>query len=256
MADRTSRRTFLRTTGVAAIGVGVGGPMLAALASGVVEDEPTGTRWALVIDTKKCRKEDGCEDCVAACHSTHNVPDIGTEKEAVKWIWKEPYYKAFPGQVQRHMQEGLKEMPSIVLCNHCENPPCVRVCPTGSTWKREDGVVMMDMHRCIGCRYCIVACPYGSRSFNWRDPDPYIDKETFNNDYPTRTKGVVEKCNLCAERLAKGQIPKCAEVCEHGAIVFGDVNDPNSDVRKLLSTERTIRRKPALGTDPHVFYIV
>jgi molybdopterin-containing oxidoreductase family iron-sulfur binding subunit len=136
------------------------------------------------------------------------------------------------------------------------------VCPTQATWKREDGIVMMDMHRCIGCRYCIVGCPYGSRSFNWRDPRPNLKRDengepVTNPDFPTRTKGVVEKCNFCADRMAKGEkTPSCVAQCPHGALVFGDVNDPNSEVRKILREQYTLRRKVSLGTKPHVFYIL
>jgi molybdopterin-containing oxidoreductase family iron-sulfur binding subunit len=149
-----------------------------------------------------------------------------------------------------------------VLCNHCDNPPCVLVCPTQATWRREsDGIIMMDQHRCIGCRYCVAACPYGSRSFNFSTPfpRPLEKQQPTNPDYPTRTKGVVEKCNFCAERLAKGLAPKCVESCKKegaGALTFGDLNDPESEVRKILATTFTVRRKPDLGTNPQIFYVV
>ncbi|HJW74516.1 MAG TPA: 4Fe-4S dicluster domain-containing protein, partial [Thermoleophilia bacterium] len=152
---------------------------------------------------------------------------------------------------------GLKERPTLVLCNHCENPPCVRVCPTESTWRRDDGIVMMDEHRCIGCRYCVTACPYGARSFNWEDPRPHIVGEP--TEYPTRTKGVVEKCTFCAERLAVGKRPLCVEACEGigcGALVFGDLGDPSSAVSALVRGGEMGRRKAGLGTSPHVFYIL
>jgi Fe-S-cluster-containing dehydrogenase component len=135
----------------------------------------------------------------------------------------------------------------------------VRVCPTQATWKRDDGIVMMDMHRCIGCRYCMAACPYGSRSFNWKNPWENADgtkQAVPNPQFPTRTRGVVEKCNLCSERLARGEIPKCVEACRHGALTFGDASDPTSEVRKLLASRYSIRRKVHLGTEPHVFYLV
>jgi molybdopterin-containing oxidoreductase family iron-sulfur binding subunit len=113
---------------------------------------------------------------------------------------------------------------------------------------------MMDWHRCIGCRYCIVACPYGSRSFNWTDPRPHIPNMT--TEYPTRMRGVVEKCTFCEERVAKGRLPACVEVCTNDEIVFGDLNDPESKVRHLLAERLAIRRKPDLGTHPEVYYIV
>ncbi len=113
---------------------------------------------------------------------------------------------------------------------------------------------MMDYHRCIGCRYCMAACPYGSRSFNWVDPRPFI--KDINLDYPTRTKGVVEKCNFCEERLAKGLLPACVEACQHKALIFGNLEDPRSEIRERLSSHYTIRRKPGLGTEPKVYYLI
>jgi molybdopterin-containing oxidoreductase family iron-sulfur binding subunit len=191
---------------------------------------------------------------IEACNKIHNVPvNITDKKHEVKWIWSEEFKHAFPLTDNIYVNEKVKHLPFLVLCNQCENPPCVRVCPTQATFKRDDGIVMMDFHRCIGCRFCMAACPYGSRSFNFKDPRPYI--EEINPDFPTRTKGVVEKCNFCAERLAVGKIPACAEV-SNGAITFGDLSDPESDVRKLLNENYAIRRKPNLGTGPSVYYIV
>ncbi len=128
------------------------------------------------------------------------------------------------------------------------------VCPTQATWKRDDGIVMMDWHRCIGCRYCIAACPYGSRSFNWRDPRPFIEEQ--DPDFPTRTRGVVEKCTFCDERLAKGKLPACVEACNENCLIFGDLENADSDVRKILEKRHSIRRKPGLGTQPEVYYLV
>ncbi|HIJ59758.1 MAG TPA: 4Fe-4S dicluster domain-containing protein, partial [Nitrospirae bacterium] len=121
------------------------------------------------------------------------------------------------------------------------------------TFKRPDGIVMMDMHRCIGCRFCMAGCPYGARSFNFKDPRPFIKE--INPEFPARMKGVVEKCTLCYELLAVGKQPACAEH-SNGAIVFGDLKDPNSEVRKLIASNFTIRRKPDLGTGPSVFYVI
>jgi len=113
---------------------------------------------------------------------------------------------------------------------------------------------MMDWHRCIGCRYCMVACPYGSRSFNWADPRPYIAR--LSPDFPTRSKGVVEKCTFCYERLEKGQSPACVEACTEKAMAFGDLEDPRSEVRRLLEARYGIRRRPELGTQPEIYYLV
>jgi molybdopterin-containing oxidoreductase family iron-sulfur binding subunit len=186
----------------------------------------------------------------------HNVPDFGNPKDEVKWIWKEHYAEAFPNQKHEHMAHDLLHEEVLVFCNHCDNPPCTRVCPTQATWKRDDGIVMMDWHRCIGCRYCVAACPYGSRSFNWRDPRTVLDSERIDPDYPTRTRGVVEKCTFCDERLAKGQMPACVEACSNRCLVFGDLEDPDSEVRAILHERHAIRRKPGLGTQPEVYYLV
>jgi len=251
--ERPTRRTFLTKTGATVIAIGVGGPLLASAVS--TSDEGDGPRWGMVVDTRKCVARADCRECVAACHLAHNVPDIPEPAHEVKWIWKEDFEHAFTEQEHEYVPAFLRERQLPVLCNHCENPPCVRVCPTTATWKRDDGVVMMDMHRCIGCRYCTVACPYGSRSFNWKDPRPYIEK--LDPVFPTRTKGVVEKCNFCAERLARGERPACVEKCREGALTFGDIRKESSPVRKALNDAGfTIRRKAGLGTGPHVFYIV
>jgi len=242
----------------AAVGAAGTGVVGAAKARKLPQESPlAGKRWAMVVDLKKCRQQHGCEDCKIACHQTHNVPDLGNPKDEVKWIWKESFEHALHGAAHEHMGDAIKHAPIPVLCNHCDNPPCTDVCPVQATWRREkDGLVMMDWHRCIGCRYCVAACPYGSRSFNWRDPRPHIDK--IQEDFPTRTTGVVEKCTFCEARLSRGEQPACVEACAKRAkaLTFGDADDPNSEVRKLLDEHFTIRRKPELGTRPQVYYIV
>ncbi len=258
-----NRRGFLKVSGLTAVGL-AGGSVSKVFSSDedtlqLAPDAPraplTARRWAMVIDVRKCMEQENCNDCTNACHLTHNVPDFGNPKDEIKWIWKETFGHAFHDQKHEFQTEKLKHLPTLVLCNHCDNPPCVRVCPTKATYKRDkDGVVMMDWHRCIGCRYCVVACPYGSRSFNWRDPRPFI--KDMQPDFPTRTRGVVEKCTFCEERLARGQMPACVEACKHGALHFGDLEDPESEVRKLLSENYSIRRKPNLGTNPEVYYLV
>jgi molybdopterin-containing oxidoreductase family iron-sulfur binding subunit len=208
----------------------------------------------LVIDTREFESEEDIEPLVAACHSIHNVPHFKNKNHEIKWIWSEQYHNAFPGKAAQFMSEEVEHRSFLVLCNHCENPPCVRVCPTKATWKREsDGIVLMDFHRCIGCRFCMAACPFGARSFNFRDPEKFIDR--INKKYPRRMKGVVEKCNFCAERLAVGQIPACVEASD-GKLAFGDLYDPESEVRERIRTNYTIRRKQTLGTEPCVYYIV
>jgi len=249
------RRTFLKlaSLGLLAVAAKPAIDLLARteIARALGLDSTARGRLAMAIDLKACTAEAGCRDCVLACHSVHNVPDIGTAKEEVKWIREATYGQAFSGQETQYAP--LKDARVLVLCNHCDNPPCVRVCPTQATWRRDDGIVMMDYHRCIGCRYCMAACPYGSRSFNWRDPVPYIKE--INLNYPTRTKGVVEKCNFCEERLALGLQPACVDACKTGALTFGELK-PGTDIQRVLSQGYSLTRKAGLGTRPQVYYIV
>ncbi len=249
------RREFFRLAGVGAA-AGLTGSQ-AAEASSAGKGSSSGKSWAMVVDVSKCQKDEGCQDCKVACDKVHNIPDLDSIKHEIKWIWKEEFERALPGAAHEHMAKSYAHANVPILCNHCANPPCTRVCPTQATWKREsDGLVMMDWHRCIGCRYCVAACPYGSRSFNYLDPRPELDE--VNEEYPTRTKGVVEKCTFCEERLARGEEPACVEACSKRgkALVFGDLNDPHSEVRELLEDKFTIRRKPELGTRPQVYYVV
>lgn len=211
-------------------------------------------RWAMAIDVAKCEQNSNCTKCIEACHQFHNVPHFGNPKDEIKWIWKDKFHNAFITQGNQFLPKRMAHKNVLLLCNHCDNPPCTNVCPTGATWKRDDGIVMMDWHRCIGCRYCVAACPYGSRSFNWREPRPFIQQ--INPLFPTRTRGVVEKCTFCDERLARGQLPVCVEACPSKALIFGDLLDPSSEIRKILSERFSIRRKPELGTNPEVFYLV
>jgi len=257
-----NRRDFLKLAGLTALGTTGASSINASTepesnVDSHAETSTGGVRLAMVIDLRKFSKDDALiERCVKACHAAHNVPDFGDDtKNEVKWIWADDFETAFHSQEFHFIREDLKGKPTLLLCNHCDNPPCTRVCPTGATWKRDaDGIVMMDWHRCIGCRYCVVACPYGSRSFNWKDPRPAIDDIT--PDYPTRMLGVVEKCTFCEERLTRGLEPACVEACSNDEIVFGDLNDPSSKVRQLLAERMAIRRKAGLGTQPEVYYII
>ncbi len=211
-------------------------------------------KWAMLVDLNACVKKGECTDCISACHRIHNVPNFNDTNHEIKWIWTAPFSDVFPEQQHLHVNDRLSRRPVLVLCNHCESPPCVPVCPTKATFQRSDGLVMMDFHRCIGCRYCMAACPYGSRSFNWQDPRPALTK--INEAFPTRTKGVVEKCSFCDERLAKGLIPACVEACKEKGLFFGDLNNPDSRIRRILAKRFVIRRKPDLGTNPKVYYLV
>ncbi len=250
---RISRKRFLEISGLyiaAAAGERIlGGTGESSAKSG--SSKPV--RWAMAVDLVRCAQNQGCTQCIDACHRAHNVPDFPTPERRIEWIRKAEYERAFPEHDSRYQLARIKKSPVPLLCNHCENPPCVRVCPTQATWKREDGVVMMDSHRCIGCRYCMAACPYGSRSFNWSNPRAHIAE--LNSNFPARTQGVVEKCNFCEERIGEGA-PFCVESCPQGALVFGDLNDPDSALRSLLATRFAIRRKPELGSNPRIYYLV
>jgi molybdopterin-containing oxidoreductase family iron-sulfur binding subunit len=258
-----TRRDFLKKIGYAALGAGCSFPLLGAAGRmlGHGSASAGGKQWGLVIDVQKCLSDDVRRACTEACHREHNVPQIPDPEEEVKWLWSENYENAFPDQAHPYTAASLREKPVLVLCNHCTHPPCVRVCPTKATWRRkEDGIVLMDMHRCIGCRYCIAACPYGARSFNFQDPRPHIPGR-IRPEFPTRGKGVVEKCNFCAERLRDGLEPACVVAAREtpggeGALTFGDLSEPGSDVSKLLREKHTICRRLSLGTGPNVFYIV
>jgi molybdopterin-containing oxidoreductase family iron-sulfur binding subunit len=254
-----NRRVFLKIAGLTLLGFAAkpGWEVLSKMnesPSSSVPGAPNPKKWAMAVRLRKCWEEEGCRDCIDACHRTHNVPDLGKIKEEIKWIWTVPYEKVFPEHAVEFTDEAYQARPVPVLCNHCDNPPCIRYCPTRATWKREDGIVMMDFHRCIGCRYCMAGCPYGSRSFNWRDPRPFVKK--INLEFPTRTRGVVEKCNFCEERLRQGLLPACVEACKEKALVFGDLRQPDSEVRRALQNQTVFQRQPELGTKPKVYYIL
>ncbi|HEX7558953.1 MAG TPA: 4Fe-4S dicluster domain-containing protein [Usitatibacter sp.] len=250
------RRSFLKLASLAALcAAGKGSlPGLDETAEASTSQASKGVRRAMVVDLRKCLETKDCKACTEACHRAHNVPTMSDPKHEVKWIWQEPFHDVFPDENSPYVDEALTAGPALVFCNHCDNPPCARVCPTEATWKRSDGVVMMDWHRCIGCRYCMAACPYGSRSFNWEDPRPHLTQ--LNRDFPTRTKGVVEKCTFCDERLDRGELPACVVACKEKAMTFGDLNDPDSEVRRLLRSRFALRRKTSLGTQPQVYYLV
>jgi molybdopterin-containing oxidoreductase family iron-sulfur binding subunit len=278
-----NRRSFLKKAGRTALGFGCGLPLLSTGCSSLKE-EPAGegaspNQWAMVIDVRKCLQREVREECIKACNHAHNVPASSTPAREVKWIWDEAYEKAFPDQIHAQTEAALKKkygsvkmkgpLEVLVLCNHCTHPACVKVCPTAATWKRDDGIVMMDVHRCIGCRNCMVACPYGARSFNWGDAWADAEEKPPSN-YPTRSRGVVEKCTFCAERIRtsgenENPVPACVEAArrvadvpqgEHAPLTFGNLSEPDSEVSRLLGEKHAIRRRVGLGTGPNVYYII
>ncbi len=178
-----------------------------------------GKHFVMVLDLRKCI---GCQACTSVCKVENEVPE-----DQFRTFVTETEIGEFPD-----VRKGF--LPQ--LCNHCDEPACVPVCPTGATFKREDGIVVVDNEVCWGCGYCISACPYDKRYFNER----------------TQT---ADKCNFCAQRVDKGLLPACVETCIGGARVFGDINDKNSDVYKLIHTFPTSVLKEDQGTRPQVFYI-
>ncbi len=261
------RRDFIKAAGVsAALGLGAlgslelwkPGQLEASSKEKGQEHKPPKPRYVMIVDVKKMTEAD-IQKAQDACHGAHNVPDVpkvnGKPKHEIKWIWKETFEGLFAGQAHDLMDKDNKNRPMAAMCNHCANPPCVRVCPTKATFSRKDGIVAMDPHRCIGCRFCMAGCPYGSRSFNFVDPRPHIKK--WNDEYPTRTIGVVEKCSFCSERLAKGKKPACVEVLKaKQALVFGMSDDEY--IKKILNKSGAVVavRKAELSTQPSVFYIL
>ena len=208
------RRDFLKTTaGAAAIAIAPG-MLLFQPAHGNSEGASSKVRWGMLIDTTQCTQ--GCNDCVTACNKENGLSG-GTRATDSQWIRKIEIKDISTGRAT--------SLP--MMCQHCEHPPCVDVCPTQASFKRADGIVLVDKHRCIGCRYCMMACPYKARSF------VHEPLENQNPDVP-RGKGTVEACTLCVHRIDQGQIPACAEACKNKAILFGDLNDANSDIYKKV----------------------
>jgi phenylacetyl-CoA:acceptor oxidoreductase 27-kDa subunit len=213
-------------------------------------------RWGMVINLTKCTR---CHACVAACRIEHFLPLGVTWPKLIAW------------ETDQAGQE-LSTVP--VRCNQCKEAPCVEVCPAEATKKREDGIVYVDNNKCVGCRYCVIVCPYQNRTFFSKDKDPGFfpgyERTRFEKAgrklYP-HTVGTTEKCNFCMERidagLAKGlkpgvdreATPACVNTCQARALTFGDLDDPNSEISKLIKEKEGFQLHPEYGTEPSVYYI-
>ena len=199
-------------------------------------------RYGMVIDLNRCV---GCNACTLACKQAHGTPS------GVYW-----------SQVLRS-EAGVYPLAHLVftpiLCNHCSDAPCVDVCPTGATQKQENGVVVVDQGKCVGCRYCMVACPYDARSFNYRKPQGYFPDKGLTMYEQARAGehlvGTVEKCNFCIDRVQQGLLPACVQTCPAKARTFGDLDDPNSEVSQLIARRGGQQLHPELGTNPSVYYL-
>ncbi len=270
------RREFLKAAGLSAVaGLGTKGAFDLLMPGDVDASEHEGhsqhghgeeaeagpkIRWGMAIDVLQLKDRSKVDRIKAACDYEHNIPHWGNKKDEIKWIWEESYEHAFPDTHNEFLEDNVRELPFLLMCNHCDDPPCARVCPVEATFKRPDGIVAQDYHRCIGCRFCMAACPYGSRSFNWLDPRIPLKEEQaegrkLNPKFPTRMRGVVEKCTFCVELLAQGKKPACVTACPD-VMIFGNLADPDSNIRKVLRERVSLRRKLELGTKPSVFYLV
>jgi molybdopterin-containing oxidoreductase family iron-sulfur binding subunit len=235
MSDiNTQRRQFLKTSAGAAVIAIAPGMMLFQTAHGDTQEAGSKVRWGMLIDTNQCKT--GCNDCVTACNRENGLSGKTGPTDS-QWIRKIDIKDVSSG----------RELSLPMMCQHCEHPPCVDVCPTNASFKRADGIVLVDRHRCIGCRYCMMACPYKARSFVH---EPLSDQKP---DVP-RGKGTVEACSLCVHRIDQGQIPACAEACQNKAILFGDLNDANSEIYKKLRSVASVQIRADLQLNTGVRY--
>lgn len=237
-----SRRSFVGTAAAAGAGLGA-----LALAPGLqliqVSEANTPSpgasskvRWGMLIDTNKCSS--GCDACVKACATENGINEtLKDARQGSQWIRKIDLKNPKTGQ----------EHSLPMMCQHCAHPPCVDVCPTGASMKRADGIVLVDRHTCIGCRYCMLACPYKARSL------VHLPLTNQNPEVP-RGQGCVESCTFCVQRVDKGMKPACVEACPEGAMLFGNLNDPNSEIAQRVAKEKTTQVRGDLKLNLGVRY--
>ncbi len=222
----SSRRVFLEGSLIASAVIALGGCTSKSFAS-----EP-GVHYGMVIDLQRCT---GCRACAVACKAENGVRLGG--------------FRSWVSYREAGMYPKVKRYFLPRLCNHCENAACLKVCPTGATNKRDDGIIDLDNEKCIGCRHCMGACPYNVRYFNpGRDPEGV-------KWFPSRVHGIVDKCSFCSHRVDNGIVPSCVNTCPAKARIFGDLNNPGSEISQLFSGNAATTLLPEFGTKPSVFYI-
>jgi len=221
-----------------------------------IEGAEENVLFGYAFNISKCQ---GYMDCVNACVEENNQ-DRSTQMQYIR------IHEIENGQIRFEGEDDFfHEVPAAghfymgTQCYHCENPPCVDVCPVGATWQEEDGIVVIDYDWCIGCRYCMAACPYDGRRFNWKEPEIPVTEINLEQHYlgnRPRKKGVMEKCTFCVQRSRKGKNPACVEACPTGARIFGNLLDPNSQIRWVLDNKKVFRLKEELGTEPKFWYFM
>lgn len=216
---QVSRRTFLKQVGVGA-SAAAAASLTGCEGAGEVNKPGEGPRYGMVIDLRRCF---GCHACTVACKAEQEDVPLG-------------YWKSWVIQTERNSYPHVRRLMLPVLCNHCQDPPCVPVCPTGATYQRPDGTVVVEEQHCIGCKYCILACPYNVR---------YLHPQA----------RVAKKCDFCIHRVEQGLLPACVNTCNARARIFGDLNDPTSWVSRVLAQNPVQVLQPERGTDPRVFYV-
>lgn len=227
-----------------------------AVTVGTEEAKP-GVDLAYALDIGRCV---GCRRCVHACVKENNQsrdPEIQWIKvlqmdkdKGIDFEHADAYYDSEQVPAPGHFYVPM-------ACMHCRNAPCVKSCPVGATWQEKDGIVVIDYDWCIGCRCCMASCPYGARHFNWKEPQipaEQMNPKTHLLGNRPRPKGVVEKCTFCIHRVREGKYPACVEACPVGARKFGNLNDPNSEIRYVLENKRVFVLKGDLATKPRFYY--